>query len=334
MSGDDAHLARCAGRRVFQSAAHVTAAWLSQTLGEPVESVQVLPGTGNWSQQAALEVSLRGGAQRCLRLKVCLGTTFGCSEVDYYTRDYVDLAGAPLVRCLDAAFEPGVGYHLLLDDLSATHTDRRDAAPTLDHGLALAEALATLHRHHWQSQPAPEPATLDRYFDEIRPGIQALEQATGLAVQARHARHEAAFRQRWADPRGMTLLHGDVNPTNVLTPKAAEGPVLILDRQPFDWSLAYGLAVYDLAYATVPWWPGAAFQAHALAALRHWHDCVGRADYPWEQALADWHLSVQQCLDVPLEWCSKPDTLTGMRWLWEAQLARVEAATAQPTTQA
>ena len=42
--------------------------------------------------------------------------------------------------------------------------------------------------------------------------------------------------------------------------------------------------------------------------------------------LADWRLSVLQCLCVPLEWCAKPETALPMRWLWEAQLARIRTA--------
>ena len=53
----------------------------------------------------------------------------------------------------------------------------------------------------------------------------------------------------------MSLLHGDLNPTNILTPKTADTPVYFLERQPFDWSLTYGLGAYDLAYFLVIWWP-------------------------------------------------------------------------------
>lgn len=46
-------------------------------------------------------------------------------------------------------------------------------------------------------------------------------------------------------------------------------------------------------------------------------------------ALADWQLSVLQCLCVPLEWCAKPGTALPMRWLWEAQLDRILLACAE-----
>lgn len=315
-------------RRVLRHIDEATADWLSAELGRPLSSLTVIEGSGNWSKQARLQASLSDGSVLNLRLKLCPGRTFGRSEVDYYTRDYVGLADAPLVRCFSARFDADVGYHLLLEDLSGTHHDRRDVVPTLEHGRAVAQALAALHKHHWQSRPAPDEAQLNRYLDEVRPGLPAMEAATGRDFTARHAAHEQAFLRRWADPLGMTLLHGDLNPTNVLTPRHAEGPVLCLDRQPFDWSLTYGLAVYDLAYAIVPWWPEATFRAHQQAILRHWHEQLAQPAYGWEQAQRDWRLSVAQCLDVPLEWCSKVETLTTMRWLWEAQLARIEAAMA------
>ncbi|MFZ5547720.1 MAG: phosphotransferase [Pseudomonadota bacterium] len=306
----------------------LTPAWLAQALGEPVARFAVSDGQGNWSRQVALRVELADGRTRDLRLKLCLGDVFGPSEVDYYTRDYLGLEGAPLVRCFAAHHEPGDGYHLLLEDLSASHENQRDIVPTLAYGLAFAEALAKLHRFHWQSGPAPEPPTLSRYFDEIRPGVAVLDGLAGRAWALQQAGHEETFRRRWADPRGMSLLHGDLNPTNVLAPRGRDGPLYFLDRQPFDWSLTYGLAVSDLAYAMAPWWPEEAFKACAGAVLRRWHECLDLPGYGWEQTEVDWRLSLRQCLDVPFQWCAHEDTAQAMRWLWQAQLQRVEAAMA------
>jgi hypothetical protein len=102
-----------------------------------------------------------------------------------------------------------------------------------------------------------------------------------------------------------------------------------LDRQPFDWSLTYGVAASDLAYAMVPWWPEATMAACELAVLRRWHEALDQPDYGWEEAKADWQLSVRQGLNVPIEWCSKPATLESMRWLWQAQFTRVQHALAR-----
>ena len=321
-------MAPMASHPVITSASGVTLAWLSQVLQQPVAQFTVSEGDGDWSRQIAIQATLHSGSTQALRLKLCLGQTFGRSEVDYYTQDYVDMADAPLVRCFDAQYDAAVGYHLLLQDLASTHSHRHDTPPTLAYGLAVAGALGRLHRHHWGRTPGPGAAALDRYFDEVRPGVSPLGQATGQPLRQRFEAHEQAFRQRCAQAHGMTLLHGDLNPGNVLTPRGADAPVYFLDRQPFDWSLTTGLAVSDLAYFMVPWWPEQTFRACAHSVLWHWHQCLQRPNYSWASAQADWALAVEQCLHVPMEWCSKADTLHRMRWLWQAQFARVRSALA------
>ncbi len=304
-------------------------AFLSRALGETVTAFTYTAERSNWARHAAIRATRADGTTQALRLKLC-GDTFGRSEVDYYTRDYVGMVDAPLVRCHDAAYAAGVGYHLLLDDLSATHHDRKLVPPTLAHGLALARALGRLHAHHWGTGTPPDQAAQDRYFAEIRPGVAGLERATGRPYAARFEAHAAALRARWADPRGLTLIHGDVNPTNVLTPRDAETPLYFLDRQPFDWSFTHALAVSDLAYATAPWWPPAFRIQHEAAILRAWHEALGQPDYAWERAQADYALCVEQCLHVPMEWCANPENVEKMRWLWEWQLGNLQGGPVQP----
>jgi Phosphotransferase enzyme family len=312
--------------QVIRDPGLVSASWLSRVLNQQVAYISVATGSGNWSSQVSIKAGMGDGTTRALRLKICLGDTFGRSEVDYYTLDYVGMSDPPLVQCFDARFEPGVGYHLLLEDLADSHTDNKLVPPSLDHGLSVAEALGRLHRHHWGTQPAPDRTAVDRYFDEVRPGLTPMEQATGCALRERFELHEAAFQHRWSKPQGMSLLHGDLNPTNILSAVDHHGPLYFLDRQPFDWSLTYGVAASDLAYFMIPWWPEATRQACELAVLRRWFEALGAPDYSWSQAQADWRLSVEQCLHVPMEWCSKPATLNTMKWLWQAQFSRIHSA--------
>jgi hypothetical protein len=320
--------------RVISNQDEVTAPWIGHVLKQRVQRLRISSSNANWSRQLAIEAETADGRTHALRLKVCLGNTFGRSEIDYYTRDYVDMPNPPLVRCLDAEYDPAVGYHILLEDLAATHVDRREIPPSLAHGLAVAQALGRLHRHCWGAFPAPDHAALNRYFHEIRPGLDPLEQATGHALRQRFELHERAFRLRWARPHGMSLLHGDLNPTNILTPRGAEAPVYFLDRQPFEWSLTYGVAASDLAYFMIPWWPKQERRSWEGVVLRHWYEALGMPEYSWSDALADWRLSVEQCLNVPMEWCSRPDTLESMRWLWESQFDRVQNALAEPSSDA
>src|SRR5690242_19487355 len=105
--------------------------WLGKVLGKPVASFETKTEISNWSSQVPIAVHFADGTTQALRLKICLGETFGPSEVDYYLRDYLDMPLAPLVRYYDAQYDPSVGYHLLLEDLSVTHHNRRDAPSTL-----------------------------------------------------------------------------------------------------------------------------------------------------------------------------------------------------------
>lgn len=304
----------------------VSPAWLTQVLKRDVASLSRSEETSNWSSQVRLQVSFHDGSVAALRLKICAGQTFGRSEVDYYTRDYIDMPDAPLVKCWDAGFDPVGGYHLLLDDLHGSCSDRKAVAPTRAYGLAVAAALGRLHRHHWQAQPCPSERTVDRFFEAVRGGIAPLVALAGYPAVTEAEEVEGLLRKRLKSSHDMSLLHGDLNPTNVLTPIDADGPVYFIDRQPFDWSLTYAPAAFDLAYFLALWWPADARAAHEEEVLRCWHAHLGSESYTWAHAAHDWQLAVRQCLFVPIQWCAEPDTAETMRWLWEVQLSRVQSA--------
>ncbi len=309
---------------LISDADQVSAEWLSRVIGEPAEILGSTQSESSWARHASITAKLASGAIKKYWLKICLHPDSGRSEVDYYLTDYKDLDGAPLVRCYDGWHEPGVGYHLLLDDLSDTWQDRKHAAPGLAHGLALAEALARLHGHHWESRPAKSAADWEEDLPGIHQGMTQLELITGRSYAARFDSHAEKLKARWSQPHGLTLLHGDVNPTNVLTPNGSEAPVYLLDRQPLNGKTPYGLAIYDLAYAIAPWWPKDLRQQHELAIVKKWFESLNRPEYDWEQAQADWALSVEHCLHVPFGWCRNPEEAVSMRGLWEWQLKNID----------
>ncbi len=290
-----------------------------------------------------------GGLPDALLLKCCSGT-FGPSEVHYYARDYVGLAGMPLVRCYDAAYDSTRNaYHLLLEDLSTTYQANWQIPPTRDHGVALAQALARLHAPYWSpaaratiGAEEPTPDAVERYMQAARPGLEPMLNASGLAASQQElirqvfTDHPQHMRRRCSDLRGMTLVHGDVNPGNILSPRTGDGPLYLLDRQPFDWSLTVWPGASDLAYALATWWPVDVRRAHEHAVLEHYHTMLiqhGIGDYGWQQLLADYRLTAVQTLYVAAEWCANPDTLTSMRWVWQPQLERALAAIADWTGQ-
>jgi hypothetical protein len=287
-----------------------------------------------------------GALPAALLLKLCAGgDSFGPSEVDYYMRDYAGLADAPIPRCYDAHFSAERhAYHILMDDHSATHHARWDMTPTLEYGCAVAEALAALHAHCWEPErlaqigaAIPGERELGAYIEHIRPGLEPMIETLGetldpawrRALSEIFARHPARMRERARDGTGFTLVHGDVNPGNVLTPISGAGPVYLIDRQPFDWSLTTWLGASDIAYMIVHRWDTELRRELELPVLRHYHAALERrgvAGYSWEQLLRDYRLSAVQSVYVATEWCVLEEDQTRMRWLWEAQLRKSMAA--------
>ncbi len=154
---------------VITNLEQVTTEWLAAVLTHSgaltqgsVTSVTIDTGRGNWSTSGSLQLEYSQDAQgeRPSRLFIKMvdadtgdGEFFGASEVDYYLRDYVDVPDAPLLRCYDGCYAATIHrYHLLLEDVSASHTIACDKPPTLAYGLALAEAFAILHARWWGTE--------------------------------------------------------------------------------------------------------------------------------------------------------------------------------------
>ena len=100
---------------VITSLAQVTAEWLTGVLSHSsaltrgfVTAFDVDTGGGNWSKHAKLALRYADGSQGALPQRLFLKMvktdwgdgSFGPSEVTYYTRDYVDVEDALLVRCM------------------------------------------------------------------------------------------------------------------------------------------------------------------------------------------------------------------------------------------
>ena len=246
---------------------------------------------------------------------------FGPSEVNYYTRDYVGLADRPILPCYDAAYsEQQRRYHILMDDLSATHVTAGSKTPTLAYGLALAEALAKLHAHWWSAdrlnaggEPIHSAEQIRRFVNIARPGVKhvlarcadQLPSHWPQALEELFVWHPQAMIERTQNGTGFTLIHGDVNAGNVFVPINDDRPLYIVDRQPFDWSLTTWLGVYDLAYAIIPRWPVQLRRQGEEPLLRHYHAQLranGVTDYSWAQLWDDYRLCAVINVYVAIEW--------------------------------
>jgi hypothetical protein len=344
---------------VLAHPAHATLAWLTRALTESgaltqgaVIGADVGLGHGNWSTNARLTLHYSPGSngERPVQLFLKLvhadlgDESFGPSEVYYYTRDYVDVPHAPLLRCYAAAYSAEHSrYHLLLEDVTATHVRAGTKAPTLGYGLALAEGLAALHAHWWGAErlaeagaPIHDAAHILRFVDLAEPGAAHIVNGFSNELKAHwpdalrrlFATHAERLTARAQDARGFTLIHGDVGDANILVPRDDDRPLYVIDRQPFNWSLTTWLGVYDLAYAMVLDWPIETRRQLEQPVLRHYHACLQQHDvagYTWDQLLDDYRLCLETCVTVAVEYCRGG---VNQRWVpvWLPMLQRALTA--------
>lgn len=238
----------------------------------------------------------------------------------------------------------GAGYALLLQDLGRNFTDNKWIEPNKAHAANLGKALGQLHAHRWGRNADPEgphdlEAAFQRYLSHVSLGLDPIFEAMSNdldgAARTRLVRALGADAERMLaralTGKGLTLVHGDPNPTNVLTRNmsadASTGgiPLYLIDRQPFDWSLRVWLGASDLIYAVVPFWPESHRRAFQNTLLSAYHQSLldnGVTDYSWEALNEDWKACACIAAFTAIEWGSDPASLVKMRGLWEKQLNR------------
>lgn len=278
-----------------------------------------------------------------LLLKMCAGdsTIVGPSEVNYYTRDYIHVVNRPIPTCYHARYaENPRRYHILMEDLSATHCPNWQTQPTLPYGCAVAQALATLHAHWWGTEnlqaigaSVPSQTEIERYVAHAKSGLLPMLEQVKTEIDTSWQSvlmdvfqyHPAKMIERTKNSSGFTLIHGDVNPGNILSPLNGKEKTYLIDRQPFDWSLTTWLGVSDIAYMMVHWWEPDLRRQLEIPILQEYHASLvrnGVSNYDWEQLMNDYKLTAIQSLYVATQWCVLEEDRRKMRWVWFPQLCK------------
>ena len=324
-------------KKVITHIDEVTVEWLTAVLIQSgaltqgrVVSFEVDTGRGNWSTNAKLRLKYTSESQgeRPQRLFLKLvntdlddGETFLPSEVPYYTCDYVDVPAAPLISCYDAAYSEALQrYHILLADVSATHTDAAEKEPTLAYGLALAEGLAAMHGRWWgrrvieAGEKIHDAQHIQQFVDIAEPGMRnilnhvarKLKPHWPAAMKTLFANHPQAIIDRTQNDNGFTIIHGDVGEYNIMVPREGDTPIYLIDRQPFNWSLTVWLGAFDLAYAMVLDWEVETRRQVEIPVLKRYHEQLrqrGVTGYSWERLYDDYRLCVAMGVYVATEYC-------------------------------
>lgn len=334
---------------VLQSIDQFTPAWLTNTLHErgnllAGEVITILE-TGR-SDQFSLNYFLTidysddapSSAPRKLFLKLMRPERLPMpdSEVMYYTQVGAAMPNPPLPRCYSAEHDSECGaYHILLEDVSATHGMHTfPILPKWRHIELMIDSMAEFHAFWWEHARLdgdiayrPTEAVIRRYVEHCRGGLQPLIDF----MEDRLPPHQRDILKRVFDKHpdkmisrsaqgDITFIHGDSHAGNFLLPHG-EGRALLIDRQPFDWSLTSWLGVSDLAYMIVHWWFPERRRALEKRVLDYYHQrlqSLGITHYSKERLWLDYRLCAMQSLYVAIEWLREDEG--GWAYVWYLEL--------------
>jgi len=311
----------------------VTAEWLTEVLRRggflqqgTVVSVEVTPQKTNTATVANLKLTYSEDAQTRAPRALFLKLSDFRREVDFYRTVVPAMESTPLIlACYDAEWDEDAGAsHLLLEDVSATHmTSEMTLPPSTPRYEQLTHALAQFHAFWWDHPRiygdvgalagdvhdttiarAREsfPGFVDFMGDRMSDQRRAVYERLFALWPPRH------FRERMAQNKGLTLIHGDAHAWNFLYPRDPEAHrVRILD-----WALwQIGPATNDLAYM-IAMHDFPDYRARMERPLvRSYYDRLvklGVEGYSWDDCWLDYRLSAIHNLFFPVyHWSVKGD---------------------------
>lgn len=237
-------------------------------------------------------------------------------EFEFYTSIAGEMKDPPIPRSYDAAFSTETdASHLLLEDLSQTHTQPlAPMPPAVEQCEAAVDCLARLHAHWWEhprlgagvgellSESAVEAMAhgtsekFARFADFLGDGLSP----------ARRALYETVMRcfpapwRRLSSAKGLTLTHGDAHAWNFMYPREGQpGRTLLID-----WQLWHPhIGPRDLAFMiTLNWYPERRARLEEKL-LRRYHQGLlagGVESYGWDACLTDYRWSALRNLFIPV----------------------------------
>lgn len=325
----------------------VTPEWLTEVLTRngfleqgAVASVELDAEKTNTATVSHLHLTWAEGTKARIPRRMFLKLSDFRREVDFYRTVVPAMQATPLILdCYDAEYDAAAGAaHLLLEDVTSTHMpSAMTLPPSTPRYETLINALAQFHAAWWDHPRIYDDigglagdihdTTLTRARDGL-PGF--LDFMGDRMSDERRAAFKRVFerwpprpfRERMANGKGLTIIHGDAHAWNFLYPRdPGTHQVRILD-----WALwQVGLATHDLAYM-IAMHDFPDYRARMERPLvRHYYDRLvqlGVEDYSWDDCWLDYRLSAIHNLFFPVyHWVVKGDPA-----LWWPNLERAMLA--------
>ena len=244
------------------------------------------------------------------------------AEIVFYRSAARAMPDPPLPRCFDAAFaRASRRWHLLLEDLSATHAPASQI-PSFDECALAVDSLAQIHAHWWEHPRLGidvgrflSAAGVESLAREAASNYERFADVLGDRLSTEHRRIYAqvlaTFPRPWirlTAAKGLTLTHGDAHVWNFLYPRAPEGRAVLVD-----WQLWHAhIGPRDLAYMMTLFWESERRAEMEEKLLRRYHQGLlarGVEGYGWERCWKDYRWSALRNIFIPTwQWLKGMDT--------------------------
>ena len=261
-------------------------------------------------------------------------------EWEFYTSVTTALTPSLLsmgvVRCLDAAAEADGAAHLVLQDVSETHTQPEWPIPPTQAEVERAvDWAAGFHRTWWEQprlhdlrRPKTSPEGLAAVAERH---LTAISQQLSSVERCRTRRVYDVIAGLWergtlgAPPRrAYTLTHGDLHFWNLLYPQASTDSIAVIDWE--DWKV--GHAMTEMAYLIGLHWDRSRDAAEEVALIKRYHSVLtatGSVLYSWDDCWRDYRFGMIAMFTVPAVFWDRQL----MASVWWPHLKRIHAAYAQ-----
>lgn len=237
-------------------------------------------------------------------------------------------------NCYDAFYDDEkLQYHLILEDISQEFKPSPDKAPpTPRHREQVIDTLAHFHAYWWEHPsledlaPLPTEETLNENLAAYQERLGDLKSSVGKFLNSKHldvlAKIATAYpdkrRERLLAGQGITLVHRDLHPGNLLySPRES----LIVDWQ--SWRV--DTATDDLAYMMAFYWPQHLRHFQEKPLLQRYHETLlrqGVKNYSWDEFLYDYKASIARCIGFLLRSWSRSNHASGK---WQLMETGIEA---------
>ena len=261
-------------------------------------------------------------------------------EITFYTdiiptmQTRYDWRDLPFIRCYDVAYNAATAeMHFLFEDISESYAATEGLTPpTAKHRQKAIDAFALIHAFWWEHPTLDNPHTAVSIANNIRNAQAKFSDfanfmANRLTPTQHHILQTAISQwpphrqQRLLQGKGLTLVHRDPHPLNLLYERNGRHVKLI------DWqSWRADTGTDDIAYFIACHWPAALRHKEEHTLLRQYHHQLidnGVQNYTWADCWYDYRASVMRCLFFLLNAWSPAQWERG--WWWPKVKAGIRA---------